>query len=471
MVEQNDVVVIGAGPGGYSAAIRSAQLGKSVTIVEKEHIGGECLNFGCIPSNALISAADFYHKLRTEASKMGIAVEGAKVKMEQLQQWKEKVRKRLIYGVKQLLKSHDVDIVMGRARILDEHTVQIGQGEGKKTIQAENIIIATGAEFLSLDGVTIDEENILSAKGALDLDHVPEELVIIGAGYIGVELGTLFAKLGSQVTYIEKMPEIMPKMESPLVKEVKRTLKKLNVEIYTESEVKLLSKDNEKLKIEMETNNETTQLTAEKFLITLGKKASTVPLQEKVEINTDKRGFILVNEKMQTNIPHIYAVGDCTGEPFYASQAMKQGIIAAEDIADLPASYDYRAQPAIAFTDPQIASVGMNEEEAENAGHEIITAKASFSASGRALALLQTEGFVKVVVDEDTNVLLGVQIVGPHASDLISEAALAIEMGATAEDVGWTIHPHPTLSEMIMEATEAAMGKAIHVANVRQKKE
>lgn len=471
MIPESDIIVIGAGPAGYTAAIRAGQLGKSVTIVEKQHIGGECLNFGCVPSKAFISAADFYHKIRTDASTMGIDVEHAQVKMARLQQWIEKVTKRLTYGVKQLLTSQDVDILRGTAQLLDDHTVQIDQEGGTKTITAKNIIIATGAEFRSLEGFPIDEDEILSARGILDLVQVPDDLVIIGAGYIGVELGTAFAKLGAHVKYIEIMPEIMPTMDQSLVQDVKRTLNELDAELYTESKAKSLTRESGKLKITVETPNGKEALTGDKVLVSIGKQASTGTLLEHVEINTDEQGFISVDDQMHTNVPHIYAVGDCTGEPFLAHRAMKQGIIAAEVIADLPASFDYRAIPTAAFTDPEIGTVGMLEDEAKNAGYDVITAKASFKASGRALTLLQTEGFVKVVVDKESNVLLGVQIVGPNATELISEAALAIEMGATAEDLGWTIHPHPTLPEMIMEAAEAAMGKAIHVANPHQQEE
>lgn len=472
MVEKTDVLVIGAGPGGYPAAIRAAQLGKSVTIVERERIGGECLNYGCIPSKSLISAADFYSKMVNDASKMGIEIEEAKVDMKQLQQWKGKIKKRLVYGVKQLLKSHDVNILMGTAHFLDDHQVKIDQEDGEKTIKAKHIIIATGADFLSLEGFNIDEKEILSAKGALGLDRIPKELVVIGAGYIGLELGTAFAKLGSHVTFVEIMPEIMPKMESSLVKEVKRTLEGLEVDIYTESEAKRVTRQGENMELKVDTKDGTEKISADKILISIGKKATTADLHlEEINIDTDDRGFINVNDQMQTNISHIYAVGDCTGGPFLAHRAMKQGIVAAEAIAGKPSAFDYRAIPAAAFTDPEIATVGMSKEEAEEAGHEVITAQAPFRASGRAMAMLETEGYVKVVIDAESNVLLGVQIVGPHASDLISEAALAIEMGATAEDVGWTMHPHPTLPEMIMEAAESALGKAIHVANVRRNRE
>lgn len=472
MVEQTDVLVIGAGPGGYPAAIRAAQLGKSVTIVEKEHIGGECLNYGCIPSKSLISAADFYSKIEKDASKMGIEVDRAQVDMEQLQAWKDKVKKRLVYGVRQLLKSHDVDILMGTAYFLDDHKIKIDQKEGEKTIKAKNIIIATGADFVSLEGFDIDEEEILSAKGVLDLDQVPNELVVIGAGYIGLELGTAFAKLGSHVTFVEIMPEIMPKMEPSLVKEVKRTLKELEVDIYTESEAKRVTRQDGNMELEVDTKDGTETIPADKILISVGKKATTAGLHlEEINIDTDDRGFINVNDQMQTNLPHIYAVGDCTGGPFLAHRAMKQGIVAAEAIAGKASAFDYRAIPAVAFTDPEIATVGMNKEEAKDAGHEVITAQAPFRASGRAMAMLETEGYVKVVLDAESSVLLGVQIVGPHASDLISEAMLAIEMGATAKDMGWTMHPHPTLPEMLMEAAESALGKAIHVANVQKQQE
>lgn len=466
MPEETDFLVIGAGPGGYPAAIRAAQLGKNVTIVEKDAIGGECINFGCIPSKALISAADFYDKMISQASNQGINVEGAHIDFGKMQSWKEKVQLRMQMGVKQLLKGHRVEIIEGAARFLDTSTVEIDVNEGGiKEIEADATVLATGTDFRSLQGFEIDGEDILSAKGLLELNRLPDELLVIGAGYIGLELGTAYAKLGTKVHFVEIMSEILPTMDSSLVQPVKRNLQRHEVNIYTDSEAKTVSHKNDKLVVDVASDDGMEQLHVDKVLLAVGKTARTEQLHlEKASIETDEQGFIKVDEEMETNVSNIYAVGDCTGPPFLAHRAMKQGKIAAEACSGKPSAFDYQAIPIVAFTDPEIATAGLNPEEAKKEGYEVAIGKAPFRYSGRAVAMLETEGFVRVVIDTETNILLGVQIVGPHASELINEAILAIEMGATAEEVGWTMHPHPTLSEMLMEAAESALKKSIHVS-------
>lgn len=465
MPDETDVLVIGAGPGGYPAAIRAAQLGKNVTIVEKNAVGGECVNFGCIPSKALISVADFYDKMVNQTSNQGINIGEVQIDFDKMQSWKDKVRMRMRMGVKQLLKGHGVEIVMGEANFFDQNTVEIDLNKGgHKKIEAETIIIATGTTFRSLKGFEIDEEEILSAKGILELNHIPDELLVIGAGYIGLELGTVYAKLGAKVNFVEIMSEILPTMESSLVQPVKRNLQEYDVDIYTESEAQNVSRENGKLVVDIATENGTEQLSVDKILLSIGKTARIEGLNlEKAGVETDERGFIKVNEQMETNISDIYAVGDCTGPPFLAHRAMKQAIIAAEANVGKPSAFDYQAIPSVAFTTPELATAGLTEEEAKEEGYEVTVGKAPFRYSGRAIAMNETDGFVRVVIDKETNAILGVQIVGPHASELISEAILAIEMGATAEDMGWVMHPHPTLSEMLMEAAESALKKSIHV--------
>jgi len=474
MARQVDVLVIGAGPGGYPAAIRSAQLGMSVLLVEKQYIGGECLNWGCIPSKAIISAADLYHRIKNDSFVMGITVEGVSLEIKKLQQWKKQVIGRLVGGIKQLLKSNNVETLMGTARFLSQVQVEINLEDGtKEIINPKNVILATGAEFITLSNMKNAGNHNLNAKEALDLEHIPEELVVVGGGAIGLELGIAFAKLGAKVKIIELLPEILPTVDPTLVRFLKRNLKKLGIEIHTESKATNVTSKDDLQEIEVETKkNGIITLTANKCLTSIGKRASTSLLGlDKAGIKTDKQGFIQVNNKQQTNIPHIYAVGDCTGVPFLAHKAMKQGTIAAEIIAGEPAEADFKAMPMVIFTDPEIAYVGMTEQEAKDAGYNVITTRASFAASGKAMVQLAEEGFVKVVVNADSGVLLGAQIIGPHASDLISEVALALEMGATAEDIAFTIHPHPTLPEMIMEALEATLGKAIHISNPKRRKQ
>ncbi len=469
MVLKPDVLVIGAGPGGYPAAIRAAQLGLDVIVVDKGHIGGECLNWGCIPSKALITAVNFYHKLKTEVNEWGITVKEATVDFQKLQQWKTDVQTRLINGIRQLFKANGVKLLIGTASFLSREQVEVKLEDGStEIIEPRNVIIATGAGFISIPGFEIDEEHVLSAKGVINLDHIPTRLLCIGGGVIGLELGTVFAKLGSEVTIVELLPEILPSVDPTLVRVLKTKLRKLGVTIYTESKATKWEKNADgTLKVTVETKKKgTIVVEADKILLSVGKLAVTKDLNlDRAGIETDRRGFIKVNERQQTNVPHIYAIGDCTGEPFLAHRATKQGLIAAEVIAGHQAAYDFKAMPGAIFTDPEIAFAGMNENEAKEAGHEVMTGRFPFAASGRAQTQGDDLGFVKVIAEKDSGVLLGIQIVGPHASELISEAALALEMGATLEDLAWTVHPHPTLPETLMEAAEAAYGKAIHIAN------
>ena len=467
-IEKTDVLVIGAGPGGYPAAIRSAQLGKKVILVDKGYLGGECLNWGCIPSKALISAADFYHRLESDASAMGISVQKVNIDVQQLQKWKNGIQTRLIEGIKQLLKGNKVKTIMGSAKFVSSNEIEVKLDNGNTIfIKAKDIIIATGSKFISLPNVEIDEKTILSAKGALSFERIPKDFVIIGGGVIGLEIGTIYAKLGSNVKIIELLPEILPWIDPSLTRIVKLRLKKLGVDLFTDSQVKEINLMKDKsLEITLETTKGIVKLNSNQILISIGKEASTVELGlKKIELKIDKKGFIKVNSQQQTNIPHIYAVGDCTGIPFLAHKATKQGIIAAEVIAGLPSESDFKAMPYAIFTDPEIAYVGMSEKETKEAGYQVITGRTSFGASGRALTHQSELGFVKVIADANSGILYGVQIVGPEASEMISEASLALEMGSTVEDIGFTVHPHPTISEMVMEASDAALKKAIHQIN------
>ncbi len=469
MSTKTDILVIGAGPGGYPAAIRAAQLGKQVILVEKGWIGGECLNWGCIPSKALIHASSLYHEIRNETGLMGITVKGVSLDMKKMQEWKEGVQNTLIGGIKTLLKTHKVRTIMGTAEFIGTRKVVVyGEDKAEEIIEAEKVIIATGSSFISLPGFEIDEESILSAKGALALEEVPKHLICIGGGIIGLELGTVYAKLGAKVTVIELMKDLLPSVNPKLAAVVKKKLKKMGVDIYTSSKATSLKKG-DRLTLEVETKKGNVTLEADKILLSIGKRANTGSLGlEKAGVKVDKRGFIQVDDKMQTNIDGVFAVGDCTGPPFLAHLATKQGVIAAEVACGKDSTADFRSIPGAIFTDPEIATAGFSAAEAKAAGFEIHEARASFAASGKALSLNRGEGYVNLISDAKTGVLLGAEIVGPNASDLISEIGLALELGASTEDLGFTIHPHPTLPEMIMEAAESAVGSAIHVPNSKK---
>jgi len=474
IIHETDVLVIGGGPGGYPASIRAAQLGKKVILVEKGFLGGECLNWGCIPSKALISAAEFYYRLIHDAEKMGIMVKEPLIDIKKLQSWKNGIINRLIDGISQLLKGNKVELIFGTASFINPNSVSVISNSGESLqINAKNIIIATGSSFISLPGFFIDEKSILTAKGALSFDKLPKSLCVIGGGITGLELGIVYTKLGVKVSVVELLPEILPGIDPQLIRILKTQLKKLEIVVYTSSLAKPPKQlESGEYELIVDTKQGEKVLLIEKILIAIGKRANTSDLElEKSNVIIDDKGFIQVNKKQQTSQASIFAVGDCTGPPFLAHRATKQGIIAAEVITGLKSEFDYISIPSAIFTDPEIGIVGLSETEAKEAGYDVIVGRASFGASGRAITHQSDLGFVKVVGDKKTGQLLGVQIIGPNASDLISEAALGLELGATLEDIGFTIHPHPTLPEMLMEAADGALGKAIHQINIQRRDE
>ena len=360
----------------------------------------------------------------------------------------------------------------GTAKVLNinQGSVDLNEG-GNLSIDFDSLIVATGTEFISIPGFDIDETFILSSKGLFDLDHLPDELICIGGGIIGIELGTVFAKLGSKVKVVELLPQLLTGIDKRIVRYVEKKLKKLEVDVFLESKGKSYSIKNDKINLTIETKDGEQVITGNKILLSIGKKASTEGLNlVAAGIKLDKRGFIIVDKQQRTNVSNIYAIGDCTGLPFLAHKATKQGIIAAEVISGKNSISDFKSMPSAIFTDPEIAIAGITEAEAKEKGMDVMVGQAAFAASGRAMSILEEDVFVKIISDANDGVLLGVEIVGPHATDLISEAALALEMGATVEDVGFTVHPHPTLPEMIMEAAEAIEGKAIHIPNARKRK-
>ena len=465
-----EVLVIGAGPGGYVAAIRAAQLSKEVTLVEKDELGGICLNHGCIPSKALIYAANFVHKLK-HLDEMGITVSGVKVDVEKLQSWKQNsVVNKLTSGIAQLCKGHGIEVIKGRAVFTSPKKVSIESEHGTQAIEFKKAIIATGSRSVELPGFEFDGEMILSSRHALKLKKAPQRLLIIGGGYIGLELGTFYAKLGSQVTVIEMMSQLLPGNDLELVRVVERKLKQMGIEIYLNSKAKAINKGKDGAKVIVDAQGKEMKLEADKVLVSVGRRPNHQGLGlEKAGVELDGKGFIKIDGNLRTTNPNIHAIGDVAGPPLLAHKATHEGIVAAEIMAGLPSAPDWRAVPAVIFTDPEIATVGLTEKEAQQNGYKPIIGRFPFAASGRALTTGETDGFVKIIADESTQQILGVHIVGPEASNLISEAALAIEMGATLEDIALTIHPHPTLPESLMEAAGAAMGKAIHILSPRKK--
>lgn len=460
--------MIGAGPGGYVAAIRAAQNGLDTTLVDRDAYGGVCLNYGCIPSKALISATDVAYDARN-ATEMGVHADPV-IHTDEMQEWKEGVVDQLTGGVEKLCKANGVNLMQGEATFVDDSTARIahgGEGQGSETIAFEHAIVATGSRPIEVPGFEFEHDPIWSSREALEVEEPPEKLLVVGAGYIGMELSTVFAKLGVDVTVVEMLDGIMPGYEDDVTRPVKQRADELGIDFNfgeaaseweeTEGGVVVTTEDED---------GEEYTYDADKVLVAVGRQPVSESLDpEAAGVDVDENGFIRTDDQARTNVDNVYAVGDVAGEPMLAHKASNEGIVAAEVIAGEPAALDQQAIPAAVFTDPEIATVGMTEAEAEEAGFEPKIGQFPFRASGRALSTGESEGFVRIVAEQEAGFVLGAQIVGPEASELIAELGLAIEMGATLEDVASTVHTHPTLAEAVMEAAENANGEAIHTLN------
>ena len=461
------VLVIGAGPAGYVCAIRLRQLGQEVTVVEKGAVGGTCLNVGCIPSKAFIAAAALTEKL-SKASSMGIEISGVNINLPKLVEWKDGIVKRLTGGVAGLLKNHRVTTLTGSARILGKGRVEVSTREGKQVLEVDDIVIATGSVPSSIPGFAFDEESVWSSTGALAPQRIPEHLVVIGGGYIGLELGMMYRRLGSQVTIVEFLPGLLTGQEEDCVKAITRAAKKMKIKLLTESAAKSWKKKGTGLEVSVQTKKGLETIQCDQILSTVGRRPYSEGLGlESVGLATEKDGTLKVDKQMRTKVDGIYAIGDIAGQPMLAHKASKEGLVAAAVIAGQPEEYDVRCVPAVIFTAPEVASVGLTEAQCRERGLDYKCGQFPFAASGRAMSLMETEGFVKLIADAKTDELLGVHMVGPEVTELIAEATLAIEMGATSEDVARTIHAHPTLPEAMMEAAEAVHGMAIHIFQKR----
>ena len=463
-------LVIGAGTGGYPCAIRLGQLGVDAMLVEKANPGGVCLNVGCIPSKALISATKLAHKAQ-HAANMGVTFAKPTIDMKQMQSWKAGIVKKLTSGVQSLVKGNGCEYRQATAEFLGPKRVKLTYADGKPEdiVEAEHIVIATGSLPIVIPGFAIDQKRIVDSTGALDLDHIPGDMIVIGGGYIGLELGQTFQRLGTKLTVIEGLDRILATMDKDLGDPVAKQIKADGGEILTGTTAIGWREEGGKALVKVETNGQTREIPADVVLVSVGRKPITAGLAiEKSGVKLDNKGFVVVDERMQTNVAGIYAAGDVVGQPMLAHKASHEGELIAEIIAGKKRVNDVRTIPAVVFTDPEIASAGLSRSEAEAKGHKVTEGKFPFSVSGRAMAIDETKGFVKVIADADDERVLGVHIVGPEASDLISEAALAIEMGAYVPDISLTIHPHPTLGEAVMEAAKHAIGEAIHIANAKK---
>jgi len=456
-------LVIGAGPGGYVAAIRAAQSGRKVVVAEREALGGICLNVGCIPSKALIHASSLFDRFRT-AGDIGILADNIRVDMNRLIDWKQSIVERLTGGVGSLLKANGVEVISGEAAFDSPRSVTTKSKQGAERLTFEDCIVATGSAPIELPEFKVDGRRVLGSTEALALRELPGHVVVLGGGYIGLEIGTYLRKLGSEVTVVELTDTVLPGIEPECVKVVARKLKKRKIKVLTGTRALSMSDGKGGLQVRVEGKQGEQTIQCDVVLSTVGRRPSADGLElDRAGLKLDGSGFLPVDRQQKTDVAGIYAIGDVAGQPMLAHKASHEGIVAAEVAAGKNVARDYKCVPAVVFTDPEIASVGLTEEQASEQGADVVVGKFPFAASGRALALDATEGFSKIVADRQSGLVLGAHVVGPEASEIIAEMGLAIEMGATLEDLALTVHAHPTLPETLMEAAEAALGKAIHI--------
>jgi dihydrolipoamide dehydrogenase len=462
-----DAIVIGAGPGGYPCGIRLGQLKQKTLVIEKDQPGGVCLNWGCVPSKALISTAHLYEKAKNGAT-MGIKA-SVEIDPGAMQDWKDGIVKRLTGGVRSLLRANGAELMSGTATITGPRTVSVQtEGGAVETFEAQKgIVIATGATTIELPSFKFDPPHVIGAKEAVSLRHVPGRLLVIGGGIIGLELGMVYQKLGSELTVVEALPDILTGVDQECAKVVERRIEKHGGKIFKKAKALGYEKQSDgSLAVKVDVDGKPDTVVCDTVLVAVGMRPASKNLGlDKVGVTVDARGFIPTDRQGRTNIASIYAVGDVSGPPLLAHKATKEGEIVAEVIAGHKAEKDWVTIPGAIFTDPEIATAGLTVEEAKARGIDAVVGKFPFAALAKAMAIVETEGFVKIVADRKTKQVLGVHIVGPEASTMISEAALSLEMAAFLEDVSLTIHPHPTLSEAFMEAAAAALGQAIHIVN------
>jgi dihydrolipoamide dehydrogenase len=457
------LLVIGAGPGGYVCAIRAGQLGIDTVIVEAGKPGGTCLNIGCIPSKALIHAADEFDAVRLMAadrSAIGIRVETASIDLSRTIAWKDGIVGRLTGGVSALLQKARVKIVHGRARFRDGKTVEVETETGQQIIRTETVVIATGSDPVELAALPFGGK-VISSTEALSLTEVPKRLVVVGGGYIGLELGTAFAKMGSDVTVVEALAQVLPLYDADLVKPVMRRLTERGIKVLTNTKAIGLSDKGDALVVEGTDGRQ--ELPADRILVAVGRRPRTTGSGLE-DLDLDRVGpYLRIDDRCRTSMRGIYAIGDVTGEPMLAHRAMAQGEMVAEIVAGRKRAWDKRCIPAICFTDPEIVSAGLSPDEARSQGYDVKIGQFPFNANGRAMTMQDEDGFVRVVARADTNLVLGLQAVGSGVSELSAAFAMAIEMGARLEDIAGTIHAHPTRSEAVQEAALKAMGHALHI--------
>lgn len=460
---EHDVVVVGGGPGGYVAAIRAAQLGLSTACIdENDRFGGTCLRVGCIPSKALLESSHLYHEAKEQFASHGIKTSGVELDLPAMLTRKDKIVEQLTGGIDMLLKRKKVTAYRGRGKLQDPDTVLVQGKDESIAIRAKHIILATGSRSATMRGIVEDGVHIGNSTMALSFDRVPEHLVVIGAGYIGLELGSVWKRLGSRVTVLEALPRIMPGMDAEIATLAQRTFEKQGLVFRLESWVESATVSSGKCIVKCKGAE---PIECDRVLVSAGRVPCSQEIGlETVGIETDRRGFIAVDENYQTAVPGIYAIGDLIGGAMLAHKASEEGIVCVERIAGMKSHVNYDCIPGIAYTHPEVASVGKTEEQLKEAGVEYVKGICPYGASGRALALGETQGRVKMLADAKTDRVLGVHIIGARAGDLIAEVTAAMEFGASSEDIARVCHAHPTLSEIVHEAALAIGGRAIHTA-------
>ena len=458
-----EALVLGAGPGGYETAIRLEQYGIDTTLVDHGNPGGVCLNWGCIPSKALIHASNVFEDIQ-HADQLGIDVGSPSIDMPDLVDWKDRIVTKLTRGVEHLMNNSGVDVVYGHGSFIASNELAVTrEGDSDLTVKFDNAIVASGSSPIELPGFSFDGEHLLSSRDILELEEVPENLVLIGGGVIGLELGTVFAKFGANVTVVEVMDQLLPGTDPDLVKVVRKKLEDLGVNIYLESSAEDIIEKRKYKYVQVNTPDGEEEIQAEKVLMCVGREPNTDELGlENTDVELNEDGFIQTDLHQRTTDEHIFAIGDVAGPPLLAHKASSEGLAVAGALAGKSTAADFQAIPGVIFTDPEIAETGMSVEEAEEQGYNPVVGTFPLQASGRAMTTNSTEGLVKVIADKETDIVLGVKIASDHASELITEGTLAIEMAATVEDLTFAIHPHPTLSESVLEAAEDVHDLSIH---------
>jgi dihydrolipoyl dehydrogenase len=461
---KTEIVVIGAGPGGYAAAFYAADLGRKVILVEQDkRLGGVCLNRGCIPSKALLHATHVL-SLANESEHRGITFGAPGVDLSKLRAWKESILAKLSGGVAQLAKLRGVEVWNGRGYFEDSKTLRVETAEGQKFINFDQAIIATGSTAALPKAFDLGNPRVMTSTEALEVEDVPENLLVVGAGYIGMELGTVYAALGSKIVLVEALDTILTGADPDLARPVAAYARRAFKEVRLKVKVTKMATSGKQIKVEMELNGERKEELYDRVLVAVGRVPNCDNLGlENTKVTRDDKGFVKINEKQQTDDPAIYAIGDAAGGVLLAHKAHKEARIAVEVIAGENSAFSDVVIPAVVFTDPEIAWCGLTEMEAKQKGIHVEVVKFPWAASGRALTFDRTDGLTKLIVDPETERILGVGIAGAGAGELIAEGVLAVEMGATAKDVALTVHPHPTLSETMMEAAEAFYGHATHI--------